>query len=499
MVCKLGHWQIVRRFAQRLWARHAPSIGPVGRTEPNVAPLGPAATPSRHKRARRSAMPATPSSDTRSAAHKLFPLALPTLLFASHIGPGPSALFAQTALAASPAAVPRPELVASGARLSGNRERTRLVVDLSRHIKESELDVFTLARPYRVVIDMPAVEFRLPTGLGRKGKGLVHRFHYGTYVAGRARIVVEVAGPVRVANVRVAKSGIKSSIIGPARQAPAQLVLEIVPSTPERFLRVIEERRRWRPRIRLEAPAKASTVDSARDGRTVIVIDPGHGGIDSGAISRNGTLEKFVVLRFAKLLRKKLLEHGHDEVILTRDHDVYVPLGKRVTFAQSKKADLFISLHADFVSRRWAKKARGATVYTLSDRASDQISRELEQHANRSDIIAGVEFAEESQPVRKILVDLLRRETNLRTLAFAGTLVDELRRATRLKQEPHRSAAFRVLKAPEIPSVLIELGYLSNAIDEKLLKSQAWREKVAEQIAVAVDKYLEQRVAKLPY
>lgn len=376
-----------------------------------------------------------------------------------------------------------------GAHLAGNDSRTRFVAGLSKAV---EIDAFTLANPYRVVVDMPNIRIRLPAKPGRKGRGLVKSFRAGHFIKGRDRIVIDVTGPVAISRAAVVATG---------GRVPAQLILDIVPTDPATFKRHQEARKRSRARrpVPQEAVPLPEIRDAARDGRTVIIIDPGHGGIDSGALSRTGTEEKSIVLSFGKLLRDRLKASGKYEVFMTRNTDVFVPLGKRVTIAQAKRADLFISLHADYVSRRYARRARGSTVYTLSKRASDRISRELAHHANKSDIIAGVEFPEESNPVRKILTDLLRRETDIRTRAFSAILVSELRQATKMKQEPHRSAAFRVLKAPDIPSVLIELGYLSNREDEKLLMSDTWRKKVADQIAAAVDNYLALRVAKLPF
>jgi N-acetylmuramoyl-L-alanine amidase len=225
------------------------------------------------------------------------------------------------------------------------------------------------------------------------------------------------------------------------------------------------------------------------------VIDPGHGGIDSGAVSRSGVLEKSVVLQFALEFAQALRATGRFEVQLTRDDDVFIPLAGRVRFAQNAGAELFISVHADSLVRH--PDLRGATVYTLSERASDEIAQQLVDNERRSDMLAGMDVrSTATSEVADILIDLTRRETTHYSLGFAQDLVSELATSTRMVTNPHRSAGFRVLKAPDIPSVLLELGFLSNDDDERLLTDSQWRARTVVSLTTAVERFFEQRVAR---
>ena len=232
----------------------------------------------------------------------------------------------------------------------------------------------------------------------------------------------------------------------------------------------------------------------------MIVLDPGHGGIDAGTVGGMKKAEKDVVLAVAKLLRFRLQQTGRYEVLLTREQDVFVPLDERVRFAREHGCGLFISLHTDSVPAQYAHlNVRGATVYTVSEKSSDQRANDLAERENLSDVIAGVEGTKEDHnDVAGILVDLMQRETSNNSLAFTNTLLPSMKRATALSREPHRYAAFRVLRAPDIPSVLVELGYLSNPDDEQLLLSKPWQEKIAESIVRAVDGYFAKRVVRTP-
>ncbi|MGF7160432.1 N-acetylmuramoyl-L-alanine amidase [Rhodoligotrophos appendicifer] len=221
-----------------------------------------------------------------------------------------------------------------------------------------------------------------------------------------------------------------------------------------------------------------------RRAKPIVVIDPGHGGIDPGAISKSGTFEKDVVLGFAKVLRDRLQASGRYDVVMTRSNDSFLTLGNRVRVAQKKQADLFISIHADSLKRG---VARGSTVYTVSDKASDREAAEIAAAENKADLVAGVEVDGENEELTGILIDLVQRETRNHSVFFAKTLVNTLDGTTMLSSKPHRYAGFRVLRAADVPSVLVELGYLSSSEDEKLLTSSAWRQKVARSMQVAVD------------
>jgi N-acetylmuramoyl-L-alanine amidase len=245
--------------------------------------------------------------------------------------------------------------------------------------------------------------------------------------------------------------------------------------------------------VRVAARAEiAPKREESGPGRPVVVIDPGHGGIDPGAVSRSGTAEKDVVLAFSQVLKEALDEAGHYDVHLTRDDDVFLSLHDRVQFARRHGADLFIAIHADSLSRG---TARGATVYTLADKASDAEAEALAHKENRSDIIAGVNLVTETEQITGILIDLAQREAKNHAATFAKQLVGELKPVTNLNRRPIRSAGFRVLMAPDVPSVLFELGYLSNRSDETLLLSPKWRREVAAAMAGAIERYFATQIA----
>ncbi len=240
---------------------------------------------------------------------------------------------------------------------------------------------------------------------------------------------------------------------------------------------------------RAKPPLGAPSDDrlaGADDGRFVVAIDPGHGGKDAGATGVSGVLEKDIVLAVALALKKELEGRGGYEVVLTREDDTFLSLKERVRVARDAKADLFISVHADSVGR---PGVRGASVYTLSEKASDKEAEALAQAENDADVIAGVDLSGETDEVTGILIDLAQRETKNRSVVFAQILMPQLRRQTNLLPETHRFAGFRVLKAPDVPSVLLELGFLSNSEDESDLMSAGFQKGMARSIAEAVDAY----------
>jgi N-acetylmuramoyl-L-alanine amidase len=368
-------------------------------------------------------------------------------------------------------------LLAIDARLAGDEKRTRFVVDLNGKV---EIAAFTLADPYRVIIDLPDLGFDLPTGAGRKGRGLVSAFRYGLFAPGKARIVLDAAGPVAVD---------KAFVIDAHDDQPARLVVDLVPTDRATFIRNAAVKR-------TETAAVSAPVAPAADtGPPVIVIDPGHGGIDSGAIAPSGIEEKDVVLAVAKKLAEKLERKRRFRVLLTRYDDTFLPLEERVRIARMNGAALFISIHADSISRGEGE-ARGATVYTVSDRASDAEAAKLADKENKSDLIAGVDLSNKSSDVAGILVDLAHRETKNFSGMFARTLVGRMQSATLMHKSPLRSAGFIVLRAPDVPSVLLELGFLSHPEDVKLLASDAWRDKVTDTMVDAVQNFFESRLAE---
>ncbi|CTQ54858.1 N-acetylmuramoyl-L-alanine amidase AmiA precursor [Roseibium album] len=374
--------------------------------------------------------------------------------------------------------------VVSGARVAGDADRTRFVLDMDSQVEPS---ISGLASPYRLIIDLPEVEFSIPEGAGDNGRGLVRDWRYGLFAAGKSRIVMDLTGPVSVDN----------TFFLPAVDAqPARLVVDLVSATPSQFASFVKRSREAGQESEKMTGTKSDRlVPPADDDKPLIVLDPGHGGIDTGATGVAGTLEKAIVLDFASLLKDKLDESGLYDVRLTREDDTFISLKRRVEIGHELEADLFISIHADSV-RRGRKFARGATVYTLSDKASDQLAEDLAESENMSDVIAGVELDDEPAEVTDILLDLARRETRSFSVYFAKILVNELKSAVRLINNPHRSAGFRVLKAHDVPSVLVELGYLSNQHDEKLLTSEEWRERMANAVAESIHGFFRPRLAR---
>ena len=372
--------------------------------------------------------------------------------------------------------------VATDGRVVGDESRTRFVLDLSGEV---DLSAFTLDEPYRVVIDLPEIDFRLPSGTGSSGRGLVSDWRYGQFAAGRSRIVLDVTGPVKID---------KAFVLPAVENQPARMVLDLLKTTSAAF----EEEQRKSQLARDEANQPVQKADQlpppdrSKREKPLIVIDAGHGGVDAGTVSASGVLEKDIVLAFAKKLQERLEQTGKVAVLLSRTDDTFLPLGSRVQFARDHAADLFLSIHADS-EHEWS--VRGATVYTLSDRASDREAAALAAKENASDLIAGLDLQQEADDVTDILVDLTRRETRNFSAAFANGLVGDLASATRMIKNPRRSAGFQVLKAHDVPSVLVEIGYLSNDQDEKLLTSDEWRSRVADAVTQAVLRFFGQKYA----
>jgi N-acetylmuramoyl-L-alanine amidase len=375
--------------------------------------------------------------------------------------------------------------VANNARVAGDRERTRFIADLSKKVN---VHVFALGNPYRVIVDAPDVNFQMPDGLGKEKRGLVTAYRYGLFAPGKSRIVIDVSGPFLIA---------KAFVLEPRDDQPARLVIDLVPTDEKTFQAKLKESKPPQPASE-GAAVIPQAPPRAPDAKPVVVLDPGHGGIDPGT-NPNGVPEKEVVLAFAKVLKTKLAATGRYEVYLTREDDTFVPLRERVEFAQKKGAGLFLSIHADYFPNQ-AEKTTGATVYTLSEQASDDEAKELAAKENFSDALAGIELPNDSdEVVANILIDLAQRETQNRSTLFARSIVGELASRSALHTRRLRSAGFRVLKAPDVPSVLLELGFLSNPDDEKRLTSEAWRDRIADGVVGSIDGYFAKRVARNPF
>jgi N-acetylmuramoyl-L-alanine amidase len=392
--------------------------------------------------------------------------------------------------------------VVIGARIGEHEDRTRFVVEMSDPVK---LRVFTLANPNRVVIDLPEVLWRLSAADKPTGAGVVRSYRYGLFRPGDSRFVIDLNGPVRTAD---------PVILPPEGGNGYRVVLDLFPTTQDKF----EQTAGWPADLRakeaaaeklaVQVPAAPVGLAPTQPGapapngitailtqqavqqpvaaqKKIIVIDPGHGGIDSGTVGVDGTMEKNVVLAEGLKLRKALQQAGYT-VFMTRETDIFIPLPERVNISRAHGADLFISLHAD---SNPDASVNGASIYTLSASGSDREAAALARKENQSDIIAGVDLSGENSPVASILVALAQRDTMNRSSRFAEMAVSELSHATDiLPREPHRSAGFAVLKAPDVPAVLIELGYLSNSHDDGQMVTERWRDGVASAIASAVDR-----------
>jgi N-acetylmuramoyl-L-alanine amidase len=376
------------------------------------------------------------------------------------------------------AAPPDSYPVATEARLGGDDGQTRFILDLSRKI---DLHAFTLADPYRVVLDIPEVIFRLPPEAGENGRGLIKAFRFGLMMEGGSRIVFDVTKPVRID---------KAFVMDAAAGDPARLVLVLVPIDREAFLRKIA----LDDKANAKTPKQTEPQAANGDTRPVLVLDPGHGGIDTGTRAPSGEMEKDIVLDLAQRVRARIEKAGKYRVVMTRTDDTFIPLAERVDIARKAEASLLVSIHADSLPHREGD-AQGATVYTLSEKASDPEAAKLADEENRADVIAGVDLKSEPADVAGILIDLAQRETKMFSLQFAQKLVAELKGVTRLHKSPVKSAGFRVLRAPDVPSTLLELGYVSNKDDLKSLMSDAWRDETADSIAKAIDAYLSSHVA----
>lgn len=426
------------------------------------------------------------------------------------------------------------------AKLGVEGERTRVVLNLTQ---ETEFRVFALGDPHRVVIDLSEVDWQIPAGRSLQGRGLVAAMRYGLFKVGTSRVVLDLAGPAQVSQVTLlpaadgqpqrllvdliatadpafrgqigrtlfASGGVSApapapapAIVAAAPEPVAQPVLTPVSTVPQPVEPIlpasttpvsVTEPVMSAPAtgsldqaatILLPVPKPGDTVKK-KASKPLIVIDPGHGGIDPGAIG-NDTMEKTITLAVAKAVKKELEATGRFRAILTRDKDVYLPLRDRFRVARENGAELFISLHADSHAN---SKTRGASVYTLSEKASDSEAAALAAKENKSDVIAGVDLTNESKVVSGILIDLAQRETINLSARFAKLMVNALKKDTLMLGNSHRFAGFAVLKAPDVPSVLLEMGYISSDEDQLLLTSKKHQKKLAKAITQAISGFFE--------
>jgi N-acetylmuramoyl-L-alanine amidase len=381
--------------------------------------------------------------------------------------------------------------VVSSVRFGHEQQRTRVVIEVDHRV---DFRVQAIDSPPRLVIDLPEVKWRVgPDPLGDP-RGMALRHRYGKFAQGRSRLVVDMAEPFRIADsfVLPPADGARSFRVVVDLLPTAQMPSPGAPGGAE--IATISPPDDPAPPVRGgEVPApvakpldQAMEVPPARPVRPLIVLDPGHGGIDPGTMGTNGLPEKAITLAMGLELRDTLLETGRYRVVMTRETDEYVALRDRIGIARKAGGNLFISLHADSIDN---PETRGASVYTLSAEASDAEAARLAAAENRVDILAGADLSYQDPLVAEILLDLSQGSTNNRSILFAEKLVGELGEVTTLLRNTRRYAGFVVLKSPDTPSVLVELGYLSHRRDAQLLNNPAHRAKLSRAILHAVDRH----------
>jgi N-acetylmuramoyl-L-alanine amidase len=405
--------------------------------------------------------------------------------------------------------------VVSAISIADQGGSTRLVLELTQR---ADYRVFMLNEPMRLVLDLPPAAWRLDAQPA--SAGVIAGYRYGQFDADTARLVVDLAAPARVRrsgyelhngrkshrlvlDLETVSAEAFATEVQPWMSSGAMLRAPVVapPPPPAPAVPAVAARAPSTPPAPAAAPPSRAAIAAATapaagaakpaprraDGKKIVVLDPGHGGVDPGAVGAGGTHEKELTLAIAREIRRQLEATGRYRVVMTRDDDIFVQLRERVAKARAVNADIFLSIHADSIG---SAQTRGASIYTLSETASDAEAAALAARENRADIIAGVDLSVENRDVASILIDLAQRETLNRSAAFAGTLVNELGRDIQLlPTKPHRFAGFAVLKAPDIPSVLLELGYLSNRQDEVLLGRPHHRSKIATAIVRAIDEH----------
>jgi N-acetylmuramoyl-L-alanine amidase len=377
--------------------------------------------------------------------------------------------------------------VVMSARIGDHTDRTRFVVELSDPLN---MRTFTLNNPNRVVIDMPAVQWHLDGPPRPTGHGAIRSYRYGLFRPGNSRFVIDLNQPVTVSDALV---------LPPEGGFGYRVVIDLFPTTQAKFDQTAgwpaDLKAREAAAERVAALPPVPVLPSTGSKKTV-VIDPGHGGIDSGTNGVNGLLERDLVLDEGLRLARALRRDPNYTVYMTRDTDVFIPLRERVNIGRAHKADLFISLHAD---SNPGTDVTGLSIYTLSESGSDKEAAALARKENQSDVIAGVDLGGENSTVAPILIDLEQRDTMNKSTRFAQLALSSLSHVTDiLPRQPHRSAAFVVLKAPDVPSVLIELGYLSNSSDADQMNTARWRNGVADAIASAVERHFASTPAFAP-
>lgn len=411
----------------------------------------------------------------------------------------PQAALAQKSAGTAP-------LTVTGIRFGAHEDKTRLVIDLNA---PAQYRAFTLQGPDRLVIDLPHFGWTVGT-ITRPTSTHVTDIRQGPTQPGISRIVIDMNQAIAIrGTMMLPRSGQNGDRLvidySPAAKGAAgqnqifgtlqindavagnndlQTPVQTVSASAAQTVQAIT------PTRKPSAPQNQNNTAPSKGERPLIVLDAGHGGNDPGALGPNGLKEKNITLAMARDLKKALEDTGRYRVMMTRDKDVYLRLGQRVQIARHHNADLFISLHADSLDR---KHVSGASIYTLSEKASDSESARLAERENQSDLIAGLDLSVEDEEVASILVNLAMRDTMNQSKFFANTIVDVMQsHSLSLLDNPHRYAGFAVLKAPDVPSVLIEAGFMSNNQEANKLNTPAHRARIAAAIVRGIDAYFEQ-------
>ncbi|MDY4841638.1 MAG: N-acetylmuramoyl-L-alanine amidase [Alphaproteobacteria bacterium] len=370
-------------------------------------------------------------------------------------------------------------------RIGQNAGGIRIVFDTNAKIG---YNAFLLSSPHRLVIDFENVTLNAKVEKSLTSNNVLENPRIGRNVdTGAARLAFDLKQPAVIK---------KAFMLPPQINFGWRFVVDLEITTESNFSKhvgaayaVSNDGGSSSQSVKKAKSAKPSAAAEKRSkAQKIIVLDPGHGGQDPGAIGVSGVYEKNITLSAARELKKILDAKGEYKVYMTRNRDVFIPLRERVKIARRYKADLFLSIHADSALNH---NAKGLSVYTLSEKASDKEAAALAERENKADVIAGLNFAEHSKEVSDILINLAQRETLNRSSEFATFMVSEMRKSCKLLDNTHRFAGFAVLKAPDIPSVLLEMGYLSNRSEEKLLRQLSYRQKLAKSAAAAIDKYFD--------
>ncbi len=378
---------------------------------------------------------------------------------------------------------------------------TRIVLEVTAPVSfDTALD----GDPRHLAVTLPELDWRADAAGARlRPVGLISHVSFAIPQAGSGRLTLDTsraavirkiflippkdAGNFRLVVDLEATSGSGRSPIA-AGTLPPVLSTPAVPSTPPQKVAPVSLPLAKPPEAAPDLMHKDPAHRERHPGKPIVVIDPGHGGIDPGATSLSGAYEKNIVLALAHDVKEALDRGGKVTAVLTRERDIFIPLRERVAIARTANADLFLSLHADIVAD---SDIHGLSVYTLSQNASDAEAQALADKENKADIVAGIDLSNESPEVTNILIDLVQRESMNLSASFAHRLISEVSKEThQLLQNTHRFAGFAVLKAPDIPSVLVESGYLSNQRDEQMLRRPEYRSRLAAALARSIENFL---------